>query len=285
MSTGLQLLPRNRRGGSSLRTVLTAAAANLAIALAKAVAAVLTGSVALWAEAVHSVADTGNEVLLFVGLRRSNKVADAQHPFGYGQERYFWALLASFSIFLIGGLLSIAEGVNNLRSPQQLTSPSIGGAVLIVAAVFEAYSWRTSRRQLSADARLRRRSFLEHLGRGSDPSPTAVYLEDSAALIGIALALAGLLLHDVTGWAGWESIASIGIGGLLIAVAVLLARRSKALLIDESVPPDTLRRIRGVIEEPDWVAAVPRLAAIFVGPARLLITARVVPPRPCAATT
>jgi cation diffusion facilitator family transporter len=274
-----------RRNGSdsgqaehgSLRTVLTAAGANLAIAVAKGTAALFTGSAALWAETLHSVADTGNELLLFVGLRRSNKEKDGAHPFGYGQERYFWAFLASLGIFLVGGLLSIGEGIRSLLRPAPLTSPWIGIGVLVAAAGFEGYSWYVARGQLRADARERQRTLVEHLSKASDPSATTVYLEDSAALVGIGLALTALVLHLVTGWSWWDGLASICIGLLLVVVAWLLARRSKALLIDESAPPDVLRRIRDAVARPDWVAEVSALDAVFVGPSELLVIARVVP--------
>jgi cation diffusion facilitator family transporter len=273
---GLDLPPENH-GVGSLRTVVTAAAANFGIAVAKGAAAAVTGSVVLLAEAMHSVADTGTEVLLFVGLRKSGKPEDDQHPFGYGQERYFWAFLASLAIFLIGGVLSIVEGLGSLVRSEPLTSPWIAGAVLLLAAAFEAYSWRTARRQLVADARRRQRSLVEHLRRVSDPSAPTVYLEDSAALIGIALAAAGLIGHLLSGWGGSEGLASIAIGLLLIAVAVLLARRSKALLIDESVPLDVLEPIRAEVGRTDWVSEVGRLDAIFVGPSQLLLVVTVVP--------
>jgi cation diffusion facilitator family transporter len=264
-------------GGGTARTVVVAVVANLAIAVAKIVAAVLTGSASLWSEAAHSVADTGNEVLLFVGLHRSKKEADERHPFGYGQERYFWTFLAAVGIFLVGGLLSLGEGVRSLLMPEPLESVWIGIGVVVVAAGFEAYSWNTARRELRSGARARQRTMLQHLRRTSDPSATTVYLEDSAALIGLALALAALLLHAVTGWAPWDAIGSMSIGVLLVAVAVLLARRSKALLLDQSAPPDVLRPVRAVVSEAPWVADVRRLHAVYVGPSRLLVNVWVVP--------
>lgn len=264
------------RGGESLRTVITAVLANVLVALAKGAAALLTGSAALLAETLHSVADAGNEVLLLVGLSRSKKATDPQHPFGYGQERYFWAFLAALGIFLIGGILSIGEGVRSLLDPDPLTSPVIGIGVLVAAAIFEGYSWTVARRQLRETARDLDRSILQHLNRASDPSAPTVFLEDTAALIGIAIALLALTLHLVTGHHFWDSAASICIGVLLIVVAYLLARRSKALLIDESAPPDVVAPIRAAISRAPWVADVTDLDAIFIGPARLLVLAHVV---------
>jgi cation diffusion facilitator family transporter len=262
---------------SSTRTVLVAAGANLAIAVAKGIAALVTGSAALWAETMHSIADTGNEVLLWLGLRRSKRRPDRRHPFGYGQERYFWAFLAALGIFLVGGLLSVAEGVRSLLVPEPLESPWVGIGVLVVSAGFEGYSWLTARRQLREDARRRRRSVREHLALASDPSATTVYLEDSAALVGIGLALAALILHLVTGWAWWDPAASMAIGVLLAVVAWLLARRSKALLIDAAAPDDVMETLRDAIGPQPWIHTVHDLRAVYVGPSQLLVAIDVEP--------
>jgi cation diffusion facilitator family transporter len=263
------------RTGESLRTVLTAITANILIAVAKGAAALITGSAALWAETLHSLADSGNEILLLVGLSRSKKQVDPQHPFGNGQERYFWAFLAALGIFLIGGVLSIGEGVRSLVEPEPITSRLIGIGVLLVAACLEGYSWMVSRRQLRSRARDLGRTIRQHLNRASDPSAPTVFLEDSAALVGIAIALSALILHMVTGDGVWDAAASIGIGVLLIVVAFLLARRSEALLIDESAPSDIVDPIRQALVRPEWVVDVHQLEAIFIGPARLLVIARI----------
>ncbi|AGL18987.1 cation diffusion facilitator family transporter [Actinoplanes sp. N902-109] len=263
--------------GDSTRTVIVAVLANLAIAIAKVVAAVLTGSASLWAEAAHSTADTGNEVLLFIGLRRSARQPDERHPFGYGQERYFWTFLAALGIFLVGGTLSIGEGIRSLLLPEPLESLPVGVGVLVVAFGFEFYSWHTARKQLRAESREQDRSLVEHLRRASDPSATTVFLEDTAALIGLVLALAALLLHAGTGWAGWDAVGSMGIGVLLIVVAFLLARRSKTLLLDEAAPPDVLEPIRARVGAADWVGDVHQVQAVYVGPSSLLVNAWVEP--------
>lgn len=259
--------------GESRRTVLTAVMANLLLAVAKGVAALFTGSAALWAECAHSIADTGNEVLLFVGLKRSTKQKDSEHPLGYGRERFLWGFLASLGIFLIGGVLSIGEGVHSLLNPEPLTTPWVGIGVLVAAVAFEGYSWVVARRQVRADARRTRRSVFEHLNRSSDPSAMTVYLEDSAALIGIALALTALLLHLFTGSAVWDGVASILIGLLLIAVAVVLAHRSKELLVDESAPADVVDPLGVALSRPAWVSEVRTVDAIFIGSSRLLVIA------------
>ncbi|GIF20289.1 cation diffusion facilitator family transporter [Actinoplanes tereljensis] len=263
--------------GSTFRTVIVAVIANLGIAIAKIVAALLTGSASMWAEAAHSVADTGNEVLLFVGLRKSDRGPDKDRPFGYGQERYFWAFLAALGIFLVGGTLSIGEGIRSLLLPEPVESLWVGVGVLLVAAVFEAYSWQTARKQLKRDAAERQRSMREHLARASDPSATTVFLEDTAALIGLAVALAALLLHAWTGWATWDAIGSIAIGVLLIAVAFLLARRSKALLLEEAAPDDVVDPIRQRVASADWTGDPSDVHAVYVGPSSLLVNISVTP--------
>jgi cation diffusion facilitator family transporter len=262
---------------ASTRTVVVAVLANLAIAVAKGIAATLTGSAALWAETAHSFADTGNEVLLYVGLRRSTRPPDARHPFGYGQERWFWSLLAALGIFIVGGVFSIIEGVQALRHPRPLEAVPVGVAVLVVSFVLELVSWRTARAQLRDEARARRRSLTEHIRRASDPTATTVLLEDTAALAGITLALLAIALHALTGWAGWDAGASILIGLLLVGVAYLVARRSKRLLIDESAPADVVDRLRERIVAESWVRSIESLTAVYIGPQRLLVNARLVP--------
>src|SRR5690349_875313 len=259
LGTAVAMTDEQHGGGDSKRTIVVAVIANLAIAVAKTVAALLTGSTSMWAEAAHSLADTGNEVLLFVGLRRSVKRPDERHPFGYGQERYFWAFLAALGIFLIGGALSIGEGIRGLLLPEALESVWIGIGVLVVAFGFEGYSWHTARQQLRRESEERRRSMSEHLRLASDPSAPTVFLEDSAALIGVAIAFVALVLHAVTGWAPWDAIGSICIGLLLIVVAFLLARRTKGLLLEEAAPADVVAPIRAEIGRADWVGEIREL--------------------------
>jgi cation diffusion facilitator family transporter len=270
-------MSRQEATQASTRTVVVAVTVNIAIAVAKAIAAALTGSAALWAETAHSVADTGNEVLLFIGLRRSRRPKDARHPFGYGQERWFWTLLAALGIFVVGGILSIIEGVNAIRAPRPLESVPVGVAVLVVSLILEAVSWRTARVQLRDEARARQRSMTEHLRRASDPTAATVFLEDTAALTGLGLALIAIFLHWLTGWEGWDAGASILIGVLLVGVAFLLARRSKGLLIDESAPDDVLTRLRDRISAEFWVREIRELTAVYVGPGRLLVTMDLLP--------
>jgi cation diffusion facilitator family transporter len=276
--SGRRRLPVSMPGeDASVRTVVVAVAANLLIAVAKGVAAALTGSAAMLAETTHSIADTGNEVLLYIGVRRGLRPADDRHPLGYGQARFFWSLLAAVGIFVVGGLFAIYDGIQSLRHPEPVTNVWVGVAVLLVSAVLEGLSWRTAHRQLRAEAGARHLGLGEYVAVSSDPTPTTVFLEDSAALVGLALALAALLLHLVTGSAVWDGAASLLIGLLLIAVALVLVRRNGALLIDEAAPADIREGLRRAVAAEPWVAEVAELTAVYVGPRHLLVLAHVVP--------
>jgi cation diffusion facilitator family transporter len=266
---------------ASLRTVVVAVLINLAVTLAKLVAAVLTGSASMAAETAHSMADTGNEVLLYIGVRRGDKPADDQHPLGYGQARYFWALLAAVGVFAVGGLFAIYDGVHTLMHPEALTDLPVGIAVVVVSAGLEGISWRTARRELRAEAQAQHLSLGEYVATSSNPTPTTVYMEDTAALIGLALALVALVLHAVTGSAVPDGVASLLIGLLLIVVSFLLMRRNAALLIDESAPIAVRDRLRAMVEAQPWVASVPELLAIRIGPNQLLVTIHLVPTADC----
>jgi cation diffusion facilitator family transporter len=262
---------------ASTRTVIVAVLVNLAVTAAKAVAAVLTGSSALAAETAHSLADSANEILLYVGVRHGRKPPDAQHPFGHGQSRYFWSLLSAVGIFVVGGLFAIVDGIRTLMHPEPVTDIPIGIAVIVVSAVLEAISWRTARRELRAEAAARHLDVRESVRTSSNPTPTTVFLEDTAALVGLALALIALLLHWITGSAVPDGIASLLIGLLLILVSYLLVRRNAALLIDESAPPATQARLRDLVTEQPWVADVLQLQAVRIGPNQLLVIVDVVP--------
>ena len=259
----------------SRATVLVALGVNLLIALAKGLAALFTGSSALVAEAAHSVADTGNEALLLLALRRSNRPADHTHPFGYGAERFYWSLLAAIGIFVAGGVTAIYEGVNHLQHPDPLEAPIIGYGVLVVSLVLEATSWHTAYRQLSGESRGRGLPLGAYLRRTTDPTPTTVFYEDSAAVIGICFALPGLALRQITGSPVPDALASIAIGVLLVVVAVRLASRDRELLTNQSAAPSVVSRVRDLLEAAPGVTAVPRLEVMVIGPRAALVTAEV----------
>jgi cation diffusion facilitator family transporter len=255
-------------------TVLLAGAANLAIAIAKLVAGLLSGSTALLAEAAHSVADTLNQAFLLTALRRSRKPADARHPFGYGMERYFWSLLAAVGIFVLGAGFSIAEGLRAVLDPEQIAARSVIYLVLALSFVFEGISWLRAFNQVRREAHDQGESILTHL-RNAEPAVKTVAFEDSAALIGILIAAAGVTLAILTGQDVWDGTASIAIGLLLIAVAFTLGRDNKAMLIGQALPDDTQRRIREIIGGAPGIEGVVDMLTLRLAPDQVLVVATV----------
>jgi cation diffusion facilitator family transporter len=259
----------------SLGSVLAALAANTAIAIAKGTAAALTGSPALLAETLHTVADAGNEVFLFVAIRRSRQPADATHPLGYGPERYFWALLAAIGIFVVGGAVSIWEGINALFHPPALDDFWVGVAVLVVAIVLDASSRLVAVRSLRRQAARRSVSVRELLRESPDPTVVTVYFEDTIDVVGAALALVALVLHRVTGSAVPDAIATIVIGLLLCFIAVRLTTRNRDLLTNQAVPERYVERLRGRLEQEDEIRQVTQIEAVYLGPREVLVAADV----------
>jgi cation diffusion facilitator family transporter len=256
----------------SLGSVLVALAANTAIAAAKGIAAALTGSPALLAETLHSVADAGNEVFLYVAIRRSRRAPDPSHPFGYGPERYYWALLAAIGMFVVGGAVSIWDGIRALMHPPELETFWVGVAVLVIALVLDSTSRIVAVRQLRFQAERRHQSIRELVRESPDPTVVTVYFEDTIDVLGALLALAALVLHRVTGSGIADALASIVIGGLLCYLASRLTRRNRQLLSNQSVPERYVQRIRARLESDPAIEAVPRLEAIYLGPAAVLVT-------------
>jgi cation diffusion facilitator family transporter len=256
-------------------SVLVALAANLGIATAKGIAAALTGSAALFAETLHSVADAGNEVLLYVAVRRSERPPDDLHPFGHGPERYYWALLAAIGMFLVGGAVSLWEGINALVEPRQLEYFWVGVGVLVVALVLDGLSRVVAVRQLRAEARRRGISIRMLLHESADPALTTVYLEDSVDVLGAGLALTALIVHKTTGAEWPDALATILIGCLLAFVATRLTRRNRELIANQAVPPRYVERMRGRLEQQAGIAAVSRLEAVYLGASQVLVAADV----------
>jgi len=227
---------------SGSRTVLLAAlAANLLIAITKFGAAAITHSSAMLSEAVHSLVDTSNEVLLMYGTRQAARPADDAHPLGHGREYYFWAFIVSLLIFAIGAGVSTYEGIRHVMNPVEMVDPRVNYIVLALAAVFEGISWAFAFREFRT--RKGERGYLEAAVQTKDPSTLIVFLEDSAALIGIAIALAGTYAAQKLDDPVYDGVASIAIGVLLGIVAVFLARENKKLLIGEAARPALERSI------------------------------------------
>jgi cation diffusion facilitator family transporter len=265
----------SRSSDESLGSVFAALAANTAIAAAKGTAAALTGSPALLAETLHTVADAGNEVLLYVAIRRSRQPADTSHPFGYGPERYYWALLAAIGMFLVGGAVSIWDGIRALVHPPELEAFWVGVAVLVVAIVFDSLSRVVAVRQLRVQAQRRGLSVRELLRESPDPTVVTIYLEDTIDVLGAVLALIALVLHRVTGSGIPDALASIVIGSLLCFIASRLTGRNRQLLTNQSVPGRYVAALRDRLEREDEIHAVMRLEAVYLGPGEVLVAADV----------
>ena len=262
-------------GEQSLRSVLAALAANVTITVAKGVAALLTGSAALLAETLHSAADAGNELFLLVALRRSAREPDERHPFGYGAERYFWALLAALGMFLVGGVVSVWHGVQSLLDPAPLDSFWVGAAVLTIALVLDSSSRFVASREVRRRARARALGVRGYVRESADPTLTTVYLEDTADVVGAARARIALIVHELGGPAAADGIASMLIGVLLLYIATRLASRNRDLLTNQAVPDRYTERVRDLIVADEAVADVPSLQAIYLGPRDILVTGEV----------
>jgi cation diffusion facilitator family transporter len=256
-------------------TVLVAFAANLAIAAAKLVAGLVSGSSSMLAEAAHSFADTLNQVFLLTSLKVSSRQADATHPFGYGKAQYFWSLLAAVGIFVAGSVFSLYEGVHTLLSGGAESSGIVlSYLVLGISFLAEGTSWLRAVQQLRREARDRQRTMVQHLRASKDPTVRTVFAEDSAALVGLVLAAAGIGLHHVTGNAAWDGWAAIAIGGLLAYVAFVLGRDNSDLLIGETAEPELVVDVHDRLLAQDEVTAVVELLTMHLGPEQVLVAAR-----------
>jgi cation diffusion facilitator family transporter len=255
-------------------TVLIAGGANVLVGAIKLAAGIMVGSSAMLAEAAHSAADTLNQGFLLLSVHRGERPADARHPFGYGQERYFWSLLAAFGIFIAGAGFSVFEGVLALKHGGG-ENPLIAYAALAVSAVAEGTSLVRVLFQLRGEARHDNAHMLDHVRSSPDTTVKTALFEDTTAMAGLGLAALGLLLRQVTGSPVWDGAASIAIGGLLIVVAIKLGLDSRDYLIGRAATPADLEVIRGEIETAQGVDALLDLRTMYLGPDHLVIAARV----------
>lgn len=265
---------RRSQHEATRRTVLVAAAANILVGLAKLAAGIISGSSAMLAEAAHSAADTLDQLFLLTSLRRADRPANRTHPFGHGQERYFWSLLAAFGIFVAGAGFSVFEGILSMSSTHS-ESPFIAYVALAVAFIAEGASFTRAFWQVRGEARRRHEEILDHVGSSPDITVKVALFEDSAALAGLVIAAAGVALRQVTGSPVWDGAASIAIGVLLVAVAVKLGMDSRELLIGRAAAPAVERLIREEIESRPGVDALLELRTMHMGPDNLIVAARV----------
>ena len=262
--------------GQSIRTVLVALGANLAVAVAKTVASVLSGSASMVAEAAHSWADTGNQAFLLIADRRSRRPPDAKHPIGYGREAYVWSLLAAVGLFVVGASVSVWHGVTEIMHGASTRGDYlVAYVVLAISFVLEGSSFLQAVRQLRSDARRYDRDVLEYALKTSDPTVRAVFAEDSGALVGILIAVSGIALHELTGNALWDSLGSILVGILLGVIAVILIDRNRRFLTGEPGFPELHDAAADRIRELPEVAAVRFVRLEFVGPKQLFLVASV----------
>lgn len=255
--------------GSAKKTIYAAMAANFAIAVIKFIAASVTGSSAMLSEGIHSVVDTGNELLLLLGIRQSKKPADDSHPFGYGQELYFWTLIVALFIFAIGGGMSIYEGIEHIKHPEPLSDPRWNYIVLAVAVVFEGYSWNVALQEFLASKN--EASFWTAIRASKDPTIFTILFEDTAALIGLLIAFLGVLAGHLWGNVYLDGVASVAIGIILCGVALLLAAESKGLLIGEGADAETVASIRQITENDPAVEQVIKVLTLHFGPQEVLL--------------
>ncbi|MFF3222797.1 cation diffusion facilitator family transporter [Nocardia suismassiliense] len=259
--------------GGGKKAILAALTANAGIAVAKFIGAAITGSASMLAEAVHSVADTSNQGLLLLGQRRAAQEADELHPFGYGRNRYFYSFVVALVLFTIGSIYAVYEGIHKIQHPEDLTSPIVAIVILLIAIGLETYSFMTAVREsrpLKGNA-----SWWRFIRTSRSPELPVVLLEDTGALVGLILALAGVSLTMLTGDAIWDGIGTLAIGLLLGVIAVILIIEMQSLLIGEGATPAEDRAIRENLADGEHIERVIHLKTQYLGPEEMLVAAKV----------
>lgn len=254
---------------SSTKVILAALVGNFLIAVTKFTAAWFTGSSAMFSEAVHSTVDTGNQGLLLYGLKRSKRPADAQHPFGHGQELYFWAFVVAILIFGLGAGVSIYEGISKIQDPHEITNPVVNYIVLAMAMVFEAGACWVAFKEFN-----RRRGalgYFEAIRRSKDPSIFTVLLEDSAAMLGLIVAMVAIALGQILEMPVLDGVGSVVIGCILAATAIFLIWETKPLLIGEAADPEVEASVRQVIARQSGIMRTNEILSMHLGPEDILL--------------
>ena len=249
--------------GSKL-VIIAALIGNALISITKFVAASITGSSAMMSEGIHSLVDTGNQVLLLYGMKRAAKPPDADFPFGYGKEIYFWSFIVAILIFALGGGISIYEGIQHIKHPEPISNPLVNYIVLGLALIFEGAAWYFAFREFS---RVKGRwGYFEAIQRAKDPSIFVVLFEDSAAMLGLIVAFVGVWLSQSTGILIFDGIASVVIGFILVGTAIWLAYETKGLLIGESANRSVIRGIRSALETKSNIQHINEILTMHMGP-------------------
>jgi cation diffusion facilitator family transporter len=255
------------------RAIVAALAANLAIAVAKFVAFLFSGSSSMLAESVHSVADSGNQGLLLLGGKKAQREATPQHPFGYGRERYIYAFLVSIVLFTVGGMFAIYEGYEKIHDPHAIEAWYWPVGVLVFAIIAEGFSFRTAIKESNETRGAL--SWSQFIRRAKAPELPVVLLEDLGALIGLVLALIGVGLALLTGDGVWDGIGTLCIGILLIVIAVVLALETKSLLLGEAAGTEDVEKIKAAVVDGDTVTRVIHMRTLHLGPEELLVAAKI----------
>ena len=258
----------------SRKAIFAAFFANLGIAVSKFVGFLITASASLLAESIHSAADTGNQLLLFLGGRRARKSATPDHPFGYGRERYFWSFAVALVLFSMGGMFALYEGIQKFRDPHEVENLGVAIGILAVAIVLESFSLRTAVRE-SNHVRQPGTSWWRFIRGTKQPELPVVLLEDVGALTGLVFAIAGVLMAHVTEDARWDAVGSIAIGVLLIVIAIVLVIEMKSLLIGESASAEARAAIVAAIEASAQVDALIHIRTEHIGPDEILVGAKI----------
>ena len=259
----------------SRKAIIAAFAANLGIAVSKFVGFLLTGSAGLAAEAVHSLADTANQGLLFLGGNRASKARDAEHPFGHERERFFWAFIVALVLFSMGGLFAIYEGISKIRHPHETESMGIAIGILAFAIILEGFSLRTALKE-TAHIKPKDMSYWQFIRTAKNPELPAVLLEDVAAESGLLIAFFGVLLAHFTHEPRWDAAGSIAIGVLLVIVAFILGVEMKALLMGESASPENQAKLYTALRDHPYVQTVVYMHTEHVGPDAILVAAKAI---------
>ena len=257
----------------STRAIIAALCANVGIAITKFIAAAISGSASMFAEGIHSVADSGNQILLIVGGKRAKREASETHPFGYGRSRYIYAFMVSIVLFSIGGMFSIIEGLSKLSEPHEIEQAWLPLTVLGVAILLETFSLKTA---LDAAKEVRgNTSLAQFIRHAKSPELPVVLLEDMAALVGLVLAFAGVGLSVVTHDPIWDAYGTLAIGALLVLVAIVLGIETSSLLVGEGASPSDYRAIRAALEGSKGVTSIIHSKTLYLGPEELMLAAKI----------
>ena len=256
-----------------MRAIIAALLANIGIAITKFIAAAFSGSASMFAEGIHSVADSGNQILLIIGGKRAKRAATASHPFGYGRSRYIYAFMVSIVLFAVGGLFSIMEGLNKLQHPHELEMVWLPMVVLGAAIIMESFSLRTA--VIESNKIRGKQSWVKFVRHAKSPELPVILLEDLAALIGLVLAFGGVGLTVLTGDAIWDAIGTLAIGGLLVLVAIVLGLETSSLLVGEGATAGDTGKIRKALTGTAGVESVIHMKTLYLGPDELMVGAKI----------